>query len=101
MFIVVFIVVFIVLVQQFRALPAVSRAKAQPVAAPTFQTFMPVAQRVLEQLGHHVPTKAMFTWIGTHGMLNDLIFPFPTCSTSVIAHLLPFAVEVEGYNSLC
>jgi len=32
-------------------------------------------------------------------MLNDLIFLFPICSTYVIVHLLPFAVEAEDFNS--
>lgn len=89
-----FIVVFIMVVQQFRALPAVSRAKAQPVPAPTSPDLDASCSESCGAVG------ALFTWIGTHGMLNDLIFPFP-CSTSVIAHLLPSAVEVGGCNSLC
>lgn len=42
--------------------------------------------------------KAVFIWLGTHVMLNDLIFLFPISSTYVIAHLLPLAMEVEDFT---
>ena len=42
--------------------------------------------------------KAVFIRLGSHVMLNDLIFLFPICGTYVIAHLLLFAMEVEDFN---